>query len=44
MEKSQWRASFFDRAGNVYGTTEFGGSQNQDGYGTISKLSPSGGT
>ncbi len=34
----------FDRAGNVYGTTEFGGIQNQDGYGTISKLSPSGGT
>jgi uncharacterized repeat protein (TIGR03803 family) len=27
----------FDRAGNLYGTTEFGGIQNQDGYGTIFK-------
>jgi len=33
----------FDGAGNLYGTTEFGGIQNQDGYGTVSKLSPSGG-
>jgi uncharacterized repeat protein (TIGR03803 family) len=33
----------FDRDGNLYGTTEFGGIQNQDGYGTIFRLSPSGG-
>ena len=33
--------AIFDRAGNLYGTTEFGGIQNQDGYGTVFKLSPS---
>ncbi len=30
----------FDRDGNLYGTTEFGGIQNQDGYGTIFKPTP----
>jgi uncharacterized repeat protein (TIGR03803 family) len=34
----------FDCAGNLYGTTEFGGIENQDGYGTVFKLSRSGGT
>jgi len=34
----------FDCAGILYGTTEFGGIENQDGYGTIFKLPPSGGT
>ncbi len=30
----------FDNAGNLYGTTEFGGSQNAHGTGTVYKLSP----
>jgi uncharacterized repeat protein (TIGR03803 family) len=32
----------FDRAGNLYGTTEFGGIQGQDGSGIVFELSPSG--
>ena len=30
----------FDKVGNVYGTTEFGGSQNSEGGGTLYKLTP----
>lgn len=30
----------FDKAGNLYGTTEGGGSQNSEGGGTLYKLSP----
>jgi uncharacterized repeat protein (TIGR03803 family) len=34
-----WAGVIFDQAGNIYGTTEFGGAH---GYGTIYELSPSG--
>jgi uncharacterized repeat protein (TIGR03803 family) len=30
----------FDHAGNIYGTTQFGGSKNQEGWGTAFKLTP----
>ncbi len=36
---SPWAGVIFDQAGNLYGTTEFGGAY---GYGTIYELSPSG--
>jgi uncharacterized repeat protein (TIGR03803 family) len=36
---SPWAGLVFDQAGNLYGTTEFGGAY---GYGTIYELSPSG--
>jgi uncharacterized repeat protein (TIGR03803 family) len=36
-------AVIFDRVGNLYGTTEFGSVQNQNAYGTVFRLSPSGG-
>ena len=36
---SPWAGVIFDQAGNLYGTTEFGGA---NGYGTIYELSPSG--
>jgi uncharacterized repeat protein (TIGR03803 family) len=36
---SPWAGVVFDQAGNLYGTTEFGGAY---GYGTIYELSPSG--
>jgi len=35
-----WAGVIFDQAGNLYGTTEFGGAY---GYGVIYELSPSGG-
>ncbi len=37
---SPWAGVILDHAGNIYGTTEFGGAY---GYGTIYELSPSGG-
>jgi uncharacterized repeat protein (TIGR03803 family) len=33
----------FDAVGNLFGTTEFGGIQNQNGYGIVFELSPVGG-
>ena len=33
----------FDKAGNLYGTTSLGGSERQQGGGTVYQLSPSGG-
>ena len=36
---SPWAGVIFDKAGNLYGTTEFGGAY---GYGTIYELTPSG--
>ena len=36
---SPWAGVIFDQAGNLYGTTEFGGAY---GYGTVYELTPSG--
>ncbi len=34
----------FDSAGNLYGTTQFGGTKNQQGWGTAFRLTPAGGS